>query len=47
MTSFGVGLGYDYGGIGVNSTIYLHQNLALFGGLFIFQAGLFLTSELK
>jgi len=33
MTSIGIGLGLDNGGIGVNATAYLQKNIALFAGL--------------
>mgnify|MGYP003641829396 CR=1 FL=1 len=32
-STFGVGLGLDYGGFGMNFTTSLHTNIALFGGL--------------
>jgi hypothetical protein len=33
VASFGVGIGLDYGGIGVNFTTYLHENVGIFGGV--------------
>jgi hypothetical protein len=32
-TTIGIGLGFDYGGIGANLTTYASKNFALFGGL--------------
>jgi hypothetical protein len=32
-TAFGIGAGFDYGGIGVNLTGYANKNVALFGGV--------------
>jgi len=33
MASFGFGIGLDYGGLGVNFTTHLHENIAIFGGV--------------
>jgi len=33
MSSFGLGMGLDYGGIGINYTTYLQKNIGLFGGI--------------
>lgn len=32
-TTLGIGLGFDYGGIGANLTTYAGKNFGLFGGL--------------
>ncbi|MFL3663349.1 MAG: hypothetical protein ACJ04Q_05050 [Flavobacteriales bacterium] len=33
MSSFGLGIGLDYGGVGINYTTYLQKNIGLFGGI--------------
>jgi hypothetical protein len=32
-SSFGLGLGFDYGGFGANVLVYPHQNIGVFGGV--------------
>ncbi len=47
VLSFGLGVGFDYGGIGINATIYPQKNIGLFGGVGYALAGVGYNAGLK
>jgi hypothetical protein len=46
-TSFGIGLGMDYGGIGINALFYPQKNIGFFGGIGYAIAGVGFNAGLK
>src|SRR5258708_5296139 len=47
VVSLGVGFGFDYGGLGVNLTVYPQKNIGLFGGLGYALAGVGYNAGIK